>query len=262
MHETAEFCSACHKVSIPKELTKYKDFLRGQNHYDNFLLSGVSGHGARSFYYPPKAEQDCNGCHMPLKTSTDFGAQRFDPNSNELKIHDHLFPSANTAIAHFRNQPDVIKAHQDFLKDSLRVDIFGLKEGGKISDKLVAPLRPTMVSLKPGQTYLLEVVLRTLTVGHIFTQGTADSNEVWVDTTLKDEDRTVGRSGGMGDLNEVDPWSHFVNVYMLDRDGNRIDRRNAQDIVTPLYNHQMPPGSGQTIHYSFTVYGAVAEMKL
>ena len=49
--------------------------------------------------------------------------------------------------------------------------------------------------------------------------------------------------------NEVDPWSHFVNVFMLDRDGNRIDRRNPQDIFTPLYNHQIPPGAGQAVHY-------------
>ena len=36
---------------------------------------------------------------------------------------------------------------------------------------------------------------------------------------------------------------------MLDKDGNRIDRRNPQDIFTPLYNHQIPPGAGQTVHY-------------
>ncbi len=40
---------------------------------------------------------------------------------------------------------------------------------------------------------------------------------------------------------------------MLDRDGNRIDRRNPQDIFTPLYNHQIPPGAAQVVHYSFTV---------
>ncbi len=51
-HKTAEFCSTCHKVHLPSELNHYKEFLRGQNHYDTFLLSGVSGHGARSFYYP------------------------------------------------------------------------------------------------------------------------------------------------------------------------------------------------------------------
>ncbi len=52
-HKTAEFCGTCHKVSLPGEVTNYKEFLRGQNHYDSYLLSGVSGHGARSFYYPP-----------------------------------------------------------------------------------------------------------------------------------------------------------------------------------------------------------------
>src|SRR5262249_50573398 len=68
---TAEFCSTCHKVSLPGELTKYKDFLRGQNHYDTFLLSGASGHSARSFYYPDKAKANCAGCHMPLQLSGD-----------------------------------------------------------------------------------------------------------------------------------------------------------------------------------------------
>jgi tetratricopeptide (TPR) repeat protein len=51
----------------------------------------------------------------------------------------------------------------------------------------------------------------------------------------------------------VDPWSHFLNVYMLDRDGNRIDHRNAQDIFTPLYNNQIPPGAAHVLHYRLTV---------
>jgi tetratricopeptide (TPR) repeat protein len=42
-------------------------------------------------------------------------------------------------------------------------------------------------------------------------------------------------------------------VFMLDKHGNRIDRRNAQDIFTPLYNHQIPPGAGQTVHYELQV---------
>jgi hypothetical protein len=92
----------------------------------------------------------------------------------------------------------------------------------------------------------LEVVVRTAKLGHPFTQGTADSNEVWVDTLAKSGDRVVGRSGALGTHNAVDPWSHFINVYMLDRDGNRIDRRNPQDIFTPLYNHQIPPGAAQS----------------
>ena len=253
LHKTPEFCSTCHKVSLPFELNHYKEWLRGQNHYDNYHLSGVSGHGVRSFYYPPKAVDNCNQCHMPLKSSDDFGADFFSGKSKGLQIHDHLFLGANTGIAHIRNKPDIIKKHQDFLKDSVIVEIFGLKEGGKVDGKLIAPIRPTIPSLEPGKKYLLEVVVRTMKVGHLFSQGTADSNEIWIDVAMENDGKTIGKSGGLGKGREVDPWSHFLNVYMLDKDGNRIDRRNASDIFTPLYNNQMPPGTGQVVHYSFQV---------
>jgi len=253
LHKTPEFCSTCHKVSLPFELNHYKEWLRGQNHYDNYHLSGVSGHGVRSFYYPPKAVDNCNQCHMPLKSSDDFGADFFSGKSKGLQIHDHLFLGANTGIAHIRNKPDIVKKHQEFLKDSVIVEIFGLKEGGKVDGKLIAPIRPTIPSLEPGKKYLLEVVVRTMKVGHLFSQGTADSNEIWIDVAMENDGKTIGKSGGLGKGREVDPWSHFLNVYMLDKDGNRIDRRNASDIFTPLYNNQMPPGTGQVVHYSFQV---------
>jgi tetratricopeptide (TPR) repeat protein len=90
-------------------------------------------------------------------------------------------------------------------------------------------------------------------MGHLFTQGTADSNEVWLDVTLTDRGKVIGRTGGRGPDGEVDPWSHFVNAFVLDRDGNRIDRRNAQDIFVALYNHQIPPGAADVVHLAFTV---------
>jgi tetratricopeptide (TPR) repeat protein len=251
---TAEFCSTCHKVSIPQDLNKYKEFLRGQNHYDTYLLSGVSGHGARSFYYPEKAVANCAGCHMPLKESQDFGANFFNPTNDSTRyIHNHLFPAANTGLAHIRGEPDVVKIEEAFLKGTTRLDIFGIKQGGGIENSLTAPLRPRIPTLKPGEKYLLEVVLRTTKLGHPFTQGTVDSNEVWADAKVSSGGTVVGRSGGLGPQREVDPWAHFVNVYMLDREGNRIDRRNPQDIFTPLYNHQIPPGAAQVVHYELTV---------
>jgi tetratricopeptide (TPR) repeat protein len=253
LHKTPEFCSTCHKVSIPYELNHYKEFLRGQNHYDTFLLSGVSGHKASSFYYPDRAQTNCNSCHMPFKASDDFAAKFFHSTNRVRSIHDHLFPAANTGIAAMRGDTNTIRAHQEFLKDCARIDIFGIKEGGTIDSRLEAPLRPKVPTLKRGQKYLLEVVIRTLTLGHPLTQGTADSNELWVDAALSSGNAVMGRSGGLGPHKEVDPWSHFVNVYMLDRDGNRVDRRNPQDIFTPLYNHQIPPGAAQVVHYEFTV---------
>lgn len=247
-HKTAEFCSTCHKVHLPYALNHYREFLRGQNHYDPYLLSGVSGHGARSFYYPDKAKENCAECHMPLKESNDFGAKLF-AGAKDLSIHNHLFPAANTGLAWLKDFPDVIKAEQDFMAGVMRVDIFGVREGGGIDGKLIAPLRPEVPQLEPGKKYLLETVLRTLKMGHLFTQGTVDSNEVWVDVTVTSGGQVIGRNGGIGEDREVDPWSHFINVFMLDRDGNRIDRRNPEDIFVPLYNHQIPPGAGQVVHY-------------
>ena len=60
LHKTPEFCAGCHKVHLAPEFNHYK-WLRGQNHYDAYHLSGVSGHGIKSFYYPPKAKHKCAG---------------------------------------------------------------------------------------------------------------------------------------------------------------------------------------------------------
>jgi len=113
--------------------------------------------------------------------------------------------------------------------------------------------------LDAGGRYLLEVVVRTLDIGHEFTQGTADSNEVWLWTraTLDDAGKPgklVGISGGLEEsTGELDPWSRKYNAFVIDRDGNRIDRRNPQDIFLSLYNNQIPPGAGDVTHFVLTV---------
>ncbi len=255
----SKFCSTCHKVGLPYGVNHYKDFLRGQNHYDTFLLSGVSGHGARSFYYPPIAKGECINCHMNFVASTDFGAKDFDGKPGR-EIHDHAFPGANTALPTFLGKPDVAQIHAKYLQDKkVRIDLFALREGGGIDGALLGPLRPEVPTLQPGRPYLVEAVVRTLGVGHPLTQGTVDSNEIWVELIAKAGDRVIGRSGGIGPDGTVDPYSHFINVYMLDRNGNRVDRRNPQDIFVALYNKQVPPGAGQVVHFGLDVPSGMTE---
>ena len=253
LHKTAEFCGTCHKVHLPESLNRYR-WLRGQNHYDSFLLSGVSGHGVASFYYPERAEANCNRCHMPLVPSADFAARRNDA-SGRRTVHAHGFPAANTALGHLLGFPEHVQAaHRRMLEGALRVDIFAAHVGADITAPPVAPLRPRTLALLPGREYVFDVVLRNLAVGHLFTEGTADSNEVWLQVTATAAGQLLGASGllAAGDR-AVDPWTHFVNAYVLDRHGNRIDQRNAEDIFTPLYNHQIPPGAATTAHYRLRV---------
>ena len=88
--DSAEFCSSCHKVHLDVPVNSYRWF-RGFNDYDNWQASGVSGQGARSFYYPAEPKT-CAGCHMPLVDSK-------DPGNRDGKVHSHRFPAANTALA-------------------------------------------------------------------------------------------------------------------------------------------------------------------
>ncbi len=253
LHESAEFCATCHKVHLPEALNAYR-WLRGQNHYDSFLLSGVSGHGVQSFYYPEQAEDNCNGCHMPLQVSDDFGASR-NGSDPDLTIHDHQFAAANTAIPQMLDMPAwVNEKHRSMLEDSVRVDIFGIREDGRIDGELQGLTGHGTVRLQPGKQYLVEVVVRTLTLGHHFTQGTADSNEIWLQFVASSGGDAFATSGALLEPDrQVDPWAHFVNSYVIDRNGQRIDRRNPEDIFTKLYDNQIPPGAADVVHYRLTV---------
>ncbi|NGP54405.1 multiheme c-type cytochrome [Thioalkalivibrio sp. XN8] len=263
LHRTPEFCGACHKVHLPEELNRYQ-WLRGQNHYDSFLLSGVSGHGVASFYYPPEAEPNCNGCHMVPRPSDDFSSRVRAP-GEEATVLGHLFPAANTALPHFFGlPPEVTAEHREMLTGSMRLDIVALREGAAVDGRLVGPLRPQVPVLQPGREYLLQLVLRNLRVGHAFTQGTSDSNETWVELEVLHDGAVIARSGGIDPVTgAVDPWAHFANTYMLDRDGQRIDRRNAEDIFVPLYDHQVPPGAADLLHYRLAVpEGLAGELEI
>ena len=100
-------------------------WFRGFNDYDNWQASGVSGEGARSFYYPPKP-QKCADCHMPLVASN-------DPAAKDGKVHSHRFPAANTALPFVNGDTDAARrSTQDFLKRrAVTVDVFGLVRGGE-----------------------------------------------------------------------------------------------------------------------------------
>jgi len=87
--QVPQFCSSCHKVHLDVPVNNYR-WIRGFNDYDNWQASGVSGQGARSFYYPPKPQQ-CADCHMPQVASQDFG-------NIQGMVHSHRFAAANTAV--------------------------------------------------------------------------------------------------------------------------------------------------------------------
>src|SRR5206468_821532 len=83
-HRTPEFCSSCHKVALIPALNDYH-WMRGQNHYDTWYDSGVSGRAVRSFYDPPQAKA-CRDCHLPALRSAEFANGTADSNETWVSL--------------------------------------------------------------------------------------------------------------------------------------------------------------------------------
>ena len=237
---TPEFCSTCHKVGLIPALNGYR-WMRGQNHYDSWYDSGVSGRAVRSFYDPPKPKA-CRDCHLPDYRSDEFG------NKNGF-LHDHVFPAANTALPFVRGDKETEEKIRNFLENKvLTVDIFAIRSG----DELLV-LGDTLPEVRPGETLDVEVVVRTRGVGHPYTNGTADSNETWVSLEATGDTGKFFESGVLDETGRLDAAADRLAMLVIDAEGGHMDRRQPQDIRVPLYNNGIGPGAARTVHYRVTV---------
>jgi tetratricopeptide (TPR) repeat protein len=273
--QTPEFCSSCHKVHLDVPVNHYRWF-RGFNEYDNWQASGVSGQGARSFYYPPKSQQ-CADCHMPLVASKDMG------NKNGF-VHSHRFPGANTAVPTANEDEKQLKLTEDFLKNgALSVDIFALSAaqapvtaqsvaqpdisttfavGEEAENKITAsggeaipvtaPLNQVQPPLRRGDTVRVDVVVRTKKLGHFFPGGTVDAYDTWLELKATDDrGQTIFWSGMVEDNGHgpVETGAHFYRSLQIDAHGNPINKRNAWAARAVVYTRLIPPGAADTVHY-------------
>jgi Flp pilus assembly protein TadD len=278
--QNGEFCSSCHKVHLDTHVNNYR-WIRGFNDYDNWQASGVSGMGARSFYYPPKSMR-CSDCHMPLVDSRDAG-------NIDGKVHSHRFPGANTALPFANQDQEQMDAVTQFLKNGiLTVDIFGVSPAREVERgqggfqtgdfattfavgeegepgvtpvkaelaALTAPLDRVEAEVAPGETYRVDVVVRTRKIGHFFPGGTVDAFDVWLELEAADDaGRVIFSSGAVTDNGKgpVDPGAHFYRSLQIDAKGNPIDKRNAWSTRSLVYVRLIPPGAADTVHYRLKI---------
>jgi len=278
--DSPEFCATCHKVHLDAPVNHYR-WLRGFNEYDNWQASGVSGQGARSFYYPPKSST-CADCHMPLVAS-------HDPGNRDGKVHSHRFPAANTAIPFVNHDDEQLKTTEQFLQSGfITVDLFAAspvedakgqldmrrrasdapsaastfavgeeaEQSGPITlrevGKLAAPIDAPGVKFQPGSSVRVDAVVRTRKIGHFFPAGTVDGYDVWLEFQARDaRGRVLAWSGFVEDNGHgpVEPGAHFYKSYQLDAEGNPINKRNAWQTRSVLYVRLIPPGAADTVHF-------------
>jgi tetratricopeptide (TPR) repeat protein len=283
--QTPEFCASCHKVHLDVPVNAYRWF-RGFNDYDNWQASGVSGEGARSFYYPPKPQR-CADCHMPLVSAK-------DPAAKNGMVRSHRFAAANTALPFVNGDRAQLEAVQTFLRDGqITVDVFGIVRGDtpapaqeiaaataeprlsstfavgeesinfgagsqivRPAADVIGPLGKVDAWVRRGESARVEVVVRTRKVGHFFPGGTVDAFDVWVEFEATDDrGRTLLHSGAAADggSGPVDEGAHFYRALLLDGHGNAINKRNAWAARSVAYVRLIPPGAADTVHYRLQI---------
>jgi Flp pilus assembly protein TadD len=287
--QVPEFCSGCHKVHLDQPFNNYR-WLRGFNEYDNWQASGVSGQGARAFYYPATSMM-CADCHMPLVPSKDEG-------SLDGYVHSHRFPGANTAVPVANEDSAQLDTSRNFLRDKqLSVDIFAISPVSKTeslktdagypkqelsttfavgeeSDSstphgpagearpITAPLGRVDAAVRRGDDVLVDVVVRTRKVGHFFPGGTVDAFDVWLELQATDEKgQTIFWSGKVEEEGKgpVEPGAHFYKSLQIDGHGNPINKRNAWATRAVVYVHLIPPGAADTAHFRLHIPESVGE---
>src|SRR5258707_13201152 len=224
---------------------------------------------------------NCEDCHMPQVPSGDDG------NIKGL-VHSHRFPGANTAVPTANQDEAQFEFATNFLQDKqLSVDIFAISPAekdanaparselgkpelsttfavGEESDislpkspagevrPITAPIDRTDAAVRRGADARVDVVVRTLKVGHFFPGGTVDAFDVWLELQATDEKgQTIFWSGKVEDDGKgpVEPGAHFYKSLQIDGHGNPINKRNAWATRAVGYVHRIPPRAADTAHY-------------
>jgi len=121
---------------------------------------------------------------------------------------------------------------------------------------LTAPLDRVEAQVQPGESYRVDVVVRTRKIGHFFPGGTVDAFDVWLELEAKDDaGRVIFSSGSVADNGKgpVDKGAHFYRSLQVDAQGNPIDKRNAWSTRSLVYVRLIPPGAADTVHYRLKV---------
>ncbi len=240
LYKTPEFCGACHKQYLDKDVNTDIGKVQGQNQYDSWKNS--------RWYHEddPNETLACRECHMPLTESNDPArgdATDYNRSVKDNKHRSHRTLAANQYIPAL-HQLEGYKEHVELTEKWLQ----GKVEIPEIADKWMSGPVVKMeihapAEVAPGQKLSLQVVLTNNKAGHDFPTGPLDMLESWIELTVTDsKGRELFHSGAMdaeGHLKEPKIW---YKADGFDRRGGPIDRHNLWDLVGAKYKRTLYPG--------------------
>ena len=126
-----------------------------------------------------------------------------------------------------------------------------------VEETLTAPLNRggAGAALRRGENPLVEVVVRTLKLGHAFPGGTIDAVDCWVELEARDETGRVFYHSGKLQWPDgpVEEGAEKYRSLLVDGHSNPIFRRNAWAGRSVVYAKVIPPGAADAVHFRLPV---------
>jgi Tfp pilus assembly protein PilF len=247
--KTPEFCGACHKSQVPRELNDYK-FLRAFMVADELQQSSFSKESPHPFYVRDK--ETCNSCHMKREP-----APLFDVSAKKGTLVSHRWAAANTAIPTFYKWPDQLNAVTKFLEsDALGVDIFAVrrKSPGAGREEFIAPLNRSALRITGGDRVTAEVVITNKNIGHAFPPELRDFYEAYVEFIVSDEaGKAIYWSGFLKPDGYLDESAHNYKTYLVKADGTYNDKHHIWRTRVFAQNSLVNSGRSDLARYQFQI---------
>ena len=255
LFKTPEYCAACHKQFIDKEVNRV-GWVQLQNQFDNWRKS--------HWNHPGEAKRtiECRECHMPLQASHDPAAGDpldYNRSADDGRHRSHRFLGANQAIPVMLKLPgaeEQARLTAKWLEGKYDVPEIADKwvKGPAVAVEIDAPKEVT-----PGEAVSVRTVITSNKVGHDFPTGPLDIIQAWVELEVKDpQGRVVYASGRRDERHFIEPGTFMFKAEPVDQYGNLIDRHNLWEMVGVRYRRSLFPGFSDTAEYTFHCAGGAS----
>ncbi|HKP36210.1 MAG TPA: tetratricopeptide repeat protein [Pyrinomonadaceae bacterium] len=243
-----EFCGACHKSQVPRELNDYK-FLRAFMVADELQMSSFSKESPHPYYTRDK--ETCNSCHMKREP-----APLFDVSAKEGKLATHRWAAANTAIPYFYKWPEQLDAVTKFLEnDALGIDIFAIRrKPAADAEKFIAPVNRNSFAIAAGDQITADVVITNKNIGHSFPPELRDFYEAYVEFAVIDgSGKVLYQSGFIKSNGHLDESAHNYKTYLVKADGSYNDKHHIWRTRVVAQNNVIHSGRSDMARYQFRI---------
>ena len=247
LFKTPEYCGACHKQFIDKEINKF-GWVQLQNQYDNWRKS--------KWNHPGDATKtvECRECHMPLlegKEPASGDRADYNRSPSDGKHRSHRFLGANQYMPALLKLPggdEQVRLVEAWLKGKVEIP----EIAGKWAEGEVVHLDlDTPKELRIGQPLVVKVVIASNKVGHDYPTGPLDLIQSWIELDVRDEKGDIVFSSGKPDAKGLIPPGTFLfKAEPVDRYGNLIDRHNLWEMVGVRYRRSLFPGYSDVAEYA------------